>query len=122
MLSATLHEAAIDFGLALRQAPVLATFRAAAEALDADPFAQGLMADLNDQQTALARLQQAGLTPSRGQIDALRLCQAAIRANDTIMAYLRAANEVKAYLPTVASEISQALGSDYASLIAPTSC
>ena len=122
MLSATLHEAAIDFGLALRQAPVLATFRAAAEALDADPVAQGLMADLNDQQTAIARLQQAGLTPSRGQIDALRLCHAAIRANETIMAYLRVANEVKAYLPAVAAEISQALGSDYAGLIAPTSC
>ena len=38
------------------------------------------------------------------------------------MAHLRATNDVKAFLPDVAREVSAALGADYASLIAPTSC
>jgi hypothetical protein len=38
------------------------------------------------------------------------------------MAHLRATNDVKAYLPVVARTVSAALGADYASRIAPTSC
>ena len=80
------------------------------------------MADLREQQGDMARLQKTGLPPSQEQVDQLRLCQAAVRANQTIMAHLRATNDVKAFLPDVAREVSAALGADYASLIAPTSC
>ncbi|MFH0750686.1 MAG: YlbF family regulator [Chloroflexota bacterium] len=122
MLSTDINEAAVEFGRALRQAPAVAIYRIAVEALDADPVAQGLMTDLREQQVSLARMQQAGLTPSREQIDRLRLCQAAARGNEMIMAHLRATNEMKAYLPAVAREVSAALGTDYGSLVAPTSC
>ena len=122
MLSTELHEAAVEFGRTLRQAPAVATYRVAAETLDADLAAQGLMADLRRQQATYVRTQQAGLTPSQEQVDQLRLCQAAVRANQTIMAHLRATNDVKGFLPDVAREVSAALGADYASLIAPTSC
>lgn len=37
------------------------------------------------------------------------------------MNHLRATNAVKAYLPTVAGDVSGALGADYPSLIAPAS-
>lgn len=122
MLSATLQEAAIEFGRTLRQASVVATYRAATDALEADPEAKRLLADLRERQVALGRLQQSGLTPSREQIEAFRLCQAAVRSNITIMSQLRAASDVKAYLPTVAAHIGKALGADYASLVAPTTC
>ncbi len=122
MLSTEINEAAVEFGRALRAAPAVAIYRIAAEALDADPVAQGLLADLREQQASLARTQRAGLTPSQEQIDRMRLCQAAVRGNEAIMAHLRATNEVKAYLPIVARAISAALGADYASLVAPTSC
>ena len=122
MLTTDLREAAVEFGQALRQTPAVAIYRIAAEALAADPVAQRLLADLREHQLSLARTQQAGLTPSRDQIDRLRLCQAAARENAMIMAHLRATNEVKAYLPIVAREISAALGADYGGIIAPTSC
>ena len=122
MLSTDLHEATVEFARALRQSPAVAIYGIAAEALAADPVAQGLLADLREHQESLARTQRAGLTPSREQIDQLRLCQAAARANQMIMAHLRATNEVQAYLPTVVLEVSAALGADYASLIAPPSC
>ncbi len=122
MLNTTLHEAAVDFGRALQQAPLVAAYRATADALEADPIAQRLLSDLRDQQIALGRLQQAGLTPSQGQIDGLRLCQAAVRSNETIMAHLRATNDVKAFLPTVATQVSTVLGVDHAALVAPTTC
>ncbi len=122
MLSTELHEAAVEFGRALRQAPAVAIYRAAADTLDADTAAQGLMADLRRQQGYLARLQKTGLRPSQEQVDQLRACQAAVRANAAIMAHLRATSDVKAFLPDVAREVSAALGADYASLIAPTSC
>jgi len=122
MLSTEMSEAAVEFGRALRGAPAVAIYRIAAEALDADPVAQGLLAELREQQGTLARTQRVGLTPSQEQVDRARLCQAAVRANEAIMAHLRATNEVKAYLPTVARTVSAALGADYASLIAPTSC
>lgn len=122
MLSVTLREAAVDFGLALAQAPSVASHRAAAAALDGDPVAQGLLADLRTRQLELARLQQAGLTASQQQIDGLRLLQDAVRANATIMAYLRASNEAKVFLPTAAAQVSAALGVDYGNLAAPTTC
>ena len=52
MLSTELHEATVEFARALRQAPAVATYRVAVEALDADPAAQGLMADLRKHQGA----------------------------------------------------------------------
>jgi cell fate (sporulation/competence/biofilm development) regulator YlbF (YheA/YmcA/DUF963 family) len=122
MLSTEINETAVEFGRALRQAPAVAIHRIAAEALEADPVAQGLLADLREHQGNLARTQRAGLTPSQEQIDRMRLCQATIRGNEAIMAHLRATNDVKTYLPAVAREVSAALGADYASLIAPTSC
>ena len=122
MLSTDINEAAVEFGRALRQAPAVAIHRIAAEALEADPVAQGLLADLREHQGNLARTQRAGLTPSQEQIERMRLCQATIRGNEAIMAHLRAANEVKTSLPIVGRSISAALGADYASLVAPTSC
>jgi cell fate (sporulation/competence/biofilm development) regulator YlbF (YheA/YmcA/DUF963 family) len=122
MLSTEINEAAVEFGRALRGAPAVAIYRIATEALEADPVAQGLLAELREQQGTLARTQRAGLTPSQEQVDRTRLCQAAVRGNEAIMAHLRATNDVKAYLPTVARTVSAALGADYASLIAPTSC
>jgi cell fate (sporulation/competence/biofilm development) regulator YlbF (YheA/YmcA/DUF963 family) len=122
MLSTDINEAAVEFGRALRGAPAVAIYRIAADALEADPVAQGLLADLREHQVSLARMARAGLTPGREQIERMRLCQAAVRGNDAIMAHLRATNDVKAYLPIVAREVSAALGADYASLIAPTSC
>jgi cell fate (sporulation/competence/biofilm development) regulator YlbF (YheA/YmcA/DUF963 family) len=122
MLSTEINEAAVEFGQALRQAPAVAIYRIAADALEADPVAQGLLADLREHQGRLARTQRASLTPGREQIDRMRLCQAAVRGNEAIMAHLRATNDVKAYLPIVARTVSAALGADYASLIAPTSC
>ncbi len=122
MLSTTLQDAAVEFGLALRQAPSVAAYRAAADALERDPIAQGLLADLRGRQLELARLQQAGLAASQPQIDTLRLCQDAVRTSATIMAYLRASNEVKVFLPSAAAHVSAALGVDYGNLAAPASC
>jgi cell fate (sporulation/competence/biofilm development) regulator YlbF (YheA/YmcA/DUF963 family) len=122
MLSTEINEAAVAFGRALRGAPAVAIYRLAAEALEADPVAQGLLANLREHQGNLARTQRAGLTPGQEQIERMRLCQAAVRGNEMIMAHLRASNDVKAYLPIVARTVSAALGADYASLIAPTSC
>jgi cell fate (sporulation/competence/biofilm development) regulator YlbF (YheA/YmcA/DUF963 family) len=122
MLSTDIIEAAVEFGRALRQAPAVAIYRVAADALEADPVAQGLLADLREHQGSLARTQRAGLTPSQEQIDRMRPCQAAVRGNEAIMAHLQATNEVKVYLPAVAREVSAALGADYGSFVAPTSC
>ena len=122
MLSTEINEAAVELGRALRGAPAVAICRIAAEALEADPVAQGLLADLREHQGNLARMSRAGLTPGREQIERMRLCQAAVRGNRAIMAHLRASNDVKAYLQIVARTVSAALGADYASLIAPTSC
>ena len=122
MLSTEINEAAVEFGRALRGAPAVAIYRIAAEALEADPVAQGLLAELREHQGTLARTQRAGLTPGREQVDRTRQCQAAVRGNQAIMAHLRASNDVKAYMPIVARMISAALGADYASLVAPTSC
>ena len=67
-------------------------------------------------------LDAAGLASSQEQINRMRLYQAAARGNEAIMANLRATNDVKAYLPAVAREVSAALGTDFASLVAATSC
>jgi cell fate (sporulation/competence/biofilm development) regulator YlbF (YheA/YmcA/DUF963 family) len=122
MLDKELHEATLEFARSLGQAPAVSAYRAATAALEADGGAQALLKDLRTQQETLVRLQQSGLSPTQLQIDALRRCQAIVRTNATIMAQLRARNDVKAFLPLVARYITSALGADYAQLVAPQSC
>ena len=122
MLTTEIHEATVEFARSLRQAPPLGAYRAAQAALDADPGAQALMAELRHLQQAFIEAQQRGETPAPEAMDALRRCQANVRHNEVIMAHLRAMSDVKTFLPGVATEVSRALGTDYAKLIAPTSC
>ena len=122
MLTTEIHQAAVEFGRSLRQAPAVSAYRAAQAALDADPDAQALMAELRHLQQDFIEAQERGEMPAPDAMDALRLCQADVRANEVIMVHLRATSDVKAYLPGVVSEVSRALGTDYAKLIAPTSC
>ena len=122
MLTTEIHEATVAFANALRDAPAVSAYRSCKGALDASPEALELMAELQLHQQQFIKAQAFGQAPTPELIDELRRCQAAVRGNETIMAYLRATNEVKAYLPTVASEITKALGTDYGRLIAPTSC
>jgi len=123
MLTTDINDAALAFGRALRQAPAVAAYRAAADAFEADRSAPQVMATLQASQASYLRTEQAGLTPSHEQADQLRHSQAAVRSNEVIMNHLRATNTIKTYLPVAAGEVSAALGADYASLIAaPASC
>ena len=122
MLDQTLHQATLDFARTLRHAPAVAAYRVATEALEADPGAQALLADMREQQSRIVQLQQNGQSPTQGQIDAFRRSQEAIRATETIMAHLRATSDVKAFLPVVARRITASLGFDYAQVVAPKSC
>jgi cell fate (sporulation/competence/biofilm development) regulator YlbF (YheA/YmcA/DUF963 family) len=122
MLTTEIHEAAVEFGRSLNQAPAVSAYRAAQAALDANPDAQALMDELRYLQGTFIAAQQRGETPTPEAMGTLRMCQADVRANEVIMAHLRATNEVKAFLPLVATEVTRALGTDYGRLIAPTSC
>lgn len=122
MLTTELYEAAVDLSRALRRAPAVATHRAATEAFEADPDAQELIAQLRERQSTVILIQHGGGVATQEQLDGLRQCQMAVRANQVIMAHLRATGDVKAFLPAVAREVSVALGVDYAGLIARTSC
>jgi cell fate (sporulation/competence/biofilm development) regulator YlbF (YheA/YmcA/DUF963 family) len=122
MLDNELRQATLEFARALRHAPAVAAYRAAAEALEADRGAQALLADVRRQQSDLVRLQQSGLSPTQLQIDAFRHSQAAVRGSETIMASLRTTNDVKAFLPVVTRYVTRSLGFDYAQLVAPQSC
>ncbi len=122
MLDNELRSATLEFARALGHAPAVAAFRAATDALEADLTAQAILATMQEQQSNLVRLQEAGLSPTQAQIDAFRESQAAIRASETIMASLRTTNEIKTFLPVVARYITRSLGFDYAQLVAPQSC
>jgi cell fate (sporulation/competence/biofilm development) regulator YlbF (YheA/YmcA/DUF963 family) len=122
MLDNELHQAALEFARTLRHAPAVAAYRAATEALDADPGAQALLADVHEQQLTLVRMQRTGLSPTQLQIDAFRRSQELVRASETVMASLRTTNEAKAFLPVVAQYLSKSLGFDYAQLVATQSC
>jgi cell fate (sporulation/competence/biofilm development) regulator YlbF (YheA/YmcA/DUF963 family) len=122
MLDTQLQQATLEFARTLRHAPTVAAYRIATAALDADPGAQALVADVREQQLTLARMQQSGLSPTQLQIDAFRRSQDSVRSSETIMASLRTTNEVKAFLPVVAQYLSRSLGFDYAQLVASQSC
>jgi cell fate (sporulation/competence/biofilm development) regulator YlbF (YheA/YmcA/DUF963 family) len=122
MLDPELREATLEFARALSHASVVAAYRAATEALDADAAAQALLADMREQQSTLMRLQESGQSSTLAQIEAFRRTQDAIRANETIMVSLRTTNEVKAFLPVVTRYVTKSLGFDYAQLVATQSC
>jgi cell fate (sporulation/competence/biofilm development) regulator YlbF (YheA/YmcA/DUF963 family) len=121
MLSTDLHDAAMAFSRALREAPAVAAYSAATDALAEDRGAQQAMIALQGAQASYLRTQQAGSPPSQEQMDQLRASQDAVRTSAVLMNHIRATNAVKAYLPITAGEVSTALGADYASLIAPAS-
>jgi cell fate (sporulation/competence/biofilm development) regulator YlbF (YheA/YmcA/DUF963 family) len=122
MLRTEIQEAAVEFGRAVRQAPAVSAYHAAAAALAADTATQALLDALRDAQSAYARVQATGAAPAAALGERLRACQAAVRANATIMAHLRATNDVKSFLPEVAGQVSATLGTDFAGLIARSSC
>lgn len=122
MLSNPLQEAADRLGRVLRDAPVLVAYREATASLEADTAATRLLVDLREQQGELARVQQAGLLPSQAQVERLRATQEAVRGSPTIMTSLQATNDARAFLPTVGSLISEALGAEYGALVAPVGC
>ncbi len=122
MLDPTLEAAASELGHTLARVPALAAFRSAEAALARDANAQLILDHLRDQQETLSRLQRTGLAPSQEQIDALRVSQAAVRADPTIMEYLRATNEARAFLPGVALRIGGTLGLDFGRLVSSGSC
>ncbi len=121
-LDETLVSAAQEFGRALAHAPAVVAYRTTTAALEADAGAQALLADLRSQQMTLVRMQQTGISPSASQLEAFRLCQANVRGSETIMAQLRATNDVKAFLPVAARHITGVLGFDYAQIVAPQTC
>ena len=122
MLDLKLEAAATGLGQALARVPAIASYRAAAAALDRDFNAQMILDHLREQQETLGRLQRSGLAPSQEQINTLRVGQAAVRADPTIMEYLRATNEAKALLPGVALRIGSTLGIDFGRLVSSGSC
>jgi len=122
MLSTEIHEAAVEFGRALRHAPAVVAYRVAQEALDADPNARALVDELRYVQQSFIEVQQEGGTPAPEAMETLRMVQADVRASEVIMAHLRATSDMKAFLPLAATEVSRALGTDYPKLIVPTSC
>lgn len=122
MLTTELHEATVAFARALRSAPAVTAYHAAAAALDADPAAPALLDELRARQAAVQGHQFAGATPQSVDVEGLRAAQAAVRANERIIASMRATNEVKAFLPKVGATVTAALGADYGRLVAPTSC
>ena len=122
MLDPKVEAAATELGTALARVPAIAAYRAAETALQHDLNAQMILDHLREQQEMLGRLQQSGLTPSQEQINVLRVGQAAVRADPTIMEYLRATNDAKAVLPGIALRIGSTLGIDFGRLVASGSC
>ncbi len=122
MLDPTLEAAATELGRTLARVPALAQFLAADAALAHDATAQMILAGLREEQELLGRLQASGLAPSQEQINALRVRQAAVRADPTIMEYLRASNEARSFLPGVALRIGVTLGLDFGQLVSSGSC
>ncbi|MGC8634242.1 MAG: YlbF family regulator [Candidatus Limnocylindrales bacterium] len=122
MLDPKVEAAASDLGRKLALVPAIASFRAAEAALNRDANAQLILNHLREQQELLGRLQRSGLTPSQEQIDALRVSQSAVRADPTIMEFLRATNEAKALLPGVGLRIGGTLGLDFGRLASSGSC
>ena len=122
MLDPTLQEAAAELALALRQAPAIVAYRAADDALAADATAQEILAAVREQQQALGRLQAAGLSPTQAQLDVLRGHQQALRECATLLAYLRATNKARRFLPQVAARITAELGVDFAKMAASGTC
>ena len=122
MLDTALHAAATEFALALRQAPALVAYRAADAALAADTDAQAILSAVREQQHSIGQLQAAGLAPTQAQVDALRGHQAALRDCATLMAYLRATNEARAFLPKVAARVTAESGIEFARFAAGSTC
>ncbi len=106
---------------AIAQTPPLNTFHHARHTLETDTVASGLLNELMVAQAAARRHQMnGGLSPDA--VSQLRALQNQVQTNQVIMAYVKAQQDVAAYLPTINMEISQLLGIDFAALSNVSTC
>lgn len=120
-----------NFAQALAESAEFQAFEEAAAQLQADRQAQdelqangeagALLEQLTLAQNNLRRQQMSGSFDA-GDVAQMQTLQQKAMANDLIMDFVRAQEEVLAYLPTVNMEISQLLGLDFAALSGAGGC
>jgi cell fate (sporulation/competence/biofilm development) regulator YlbF (YheA/YmcA/DUF963 family) len=121
-LSIDVAQATEAFGQNLAYSAPFLQYHAAEEALVADEAAYTLLHELARLQGEL-RMRQSQGTLSASDLDHLRRLQADAQANPLIADYLRAQQDVTAYVQALNEEISSLLGVNFAGLArVPGSC
>lgn len=113
--SADVLEAAEVLAQNISQASEVLGYVRAENTLQADSDALHLLQDLNNIQQKIRELQYNG-SLTQTDISALRDVQAAVFKNQTIQNYLTSQEVLKVFLRDVNNEISQLIGTDFASL------
>jgi cell fate (sporulation/competence/biofilm development) regulator YlbF (YheA/YmcA/DUF963 family) len=115
LLSLEMAQATEALGQNLAASAPMLRYREAEQALTNDEEAYSLLRRLAQQQGELRQRQsQSALT--NADLTDLRTLQARVQQNRLIMDYLRAQEQVNAYLQEINQEISNLLGADFADL------
>jgi cell fate (sporulation/competence/biofilm development) regulator YlbF (YheA/YmcA/DUF963 family) len=96
-------------------------YERAAQRLKSDQQASGLLEMASQLQSKLRNAQLSGSFDPQ-ELEKLHLLQRQIQQNQTIIDYSQAQQAAVSYLREVNREISQLIGTDFASLARPTSC
>ncbi len=115
LISDSVLETTTALATNLVQSEPFLQFKAAQEALDADPGAQRLLAELSELQQKIRNQQYEGGV-SEADLGGLHELQGQVGTNETIQAYGYAQEKAVAFLREVNLEISSLIGIDFASL------
>jgi len=118
-LSSDIEQAAGELGAALRQSPIMQAYLEACAAVEADPRARGLEAEVQTLADELTQRQAEGETLSSGELDHFYRLRSEVRSNPLLAERDRRFELLRSMFGRVNDDLSGAMGINFSELLQP---
>ena len=118
-LSSDIEQAAGELGAALRQSPIMQAYLEACAAVEADPRARGLEAEVQALADELTQRQAAGELLSAGELDRFYRLRSDVRSNPLLAERDRCFELLRSMFGQVNDDLSGAMGINFSELLQP---
>jgi cell fate (sporulation/competence/biofilm development) regulator YlbF (YheA/YmcA/DUF963 family) len=118
-LSSDIEQASGELGAALRQSPIMQAYLEACAAVEADPRACGLEAEVQALADELTQRQAAGELLSAGELDRFYRLRSDVRSNPLLAERDRCFELLRSMFGRVNDDLSGAMGINFSELLQP---
>lgn len=108
-----------ELGAALRQSPIMQAYLEACAAVEADPRARGLEAEVQALADELTQRQAAGEMLNAGELDHFYRMRSEVRSNPLLAERDRCFEQLRSLFGRVNDDLSGAMGINFSELLQP---